>query len=256
MKKLQRTLLVLSIFFAAAMLFFTFFNFAWHSDAKGFQYGWGSPIGFQKGTLSTVADCVWTAAPFLLLLSSVFFFFGEGAKRIGTVFSCLPLSVYALLRFPDLMKEDVHHTLAFTVLGILFVGVFTMVFAFMPETKKIAPAVAFTYIGLEILFLILSFSFQEKYSYFYFQVNTLIFDRTMIFRYRFFVISTFFYYIFYALSLGLRMICLPEKAAKETDASAIQPEPVKAEEENKSDPEENEEEDYSSLTLEDLGIQR
>ncbi len=235
MSSLRRILLSLSAVFSAGMLFFTFFTLAWHSDAKGFEYGWEIPIGVNSGLLSTVADCIWMASPFFLLCASVFFC--QNKERIGILLSCLPMTLYAILRIPSFLDEKTHGTLIVTMLGILFIGVFSAFAAFLPDAKKIAPLMIFSYLGIEILLLILSALFQEKYSFFYFS-QLLPMGHTSYFRYSFFAISPFLYYFFYTLSLGLRMI--PIKEAKN------EPTP----------PQTEEEEDYSSLTLEDLGIER
>lgn len=246
MRSLRRILLSLSAICAAGMLFFTFFTLAWHSDAKGFEVGWEIPVGVNSGVLSTVADCVWMAAPFFLLLASLFF--TKKTRRIGILLSCVPLTLYALLRIPSFFDEKVHGTLFVTMLGILLIGVFSAFAAFLPDAEKIAPVMIFSYLGIELLLLILSALFQEKYSFFYFS-QLLPMGHTSYFRYSFFVISSFLYYFFYALSLGLRMI--PLSKGKETTPPETKEEPKETETE-----ESEEEEDYSSLTLEDLGIQR
>ncbi len=242
MRSLRRSLLSLSAACAAGMLFFTFFTLAWHSDAKGFQWGWEIPVGVNSGLISTVADCVWMASPFFLLIAS--FFFTEKTRRVGILLSCLPLTLYALLRVPSFLEEKTHGTLIVTMLGILIIGVFSAFAAFLPDAEKIAPLMIFSYLGIELLLLILSALFQEKYSFFYFS-QLLPMGHTSYFRYSFFAISPFLYYFFYALALGLRMIPVKEGP---TPPEKTETPPDKTEDE--------EEEDYSSLTLEDLGIQR
>ena len=251
MRSLRRILLSLSTLCAMGMLFFTFFTLAWHSDAKGFEAGFEIPIGVNSGALSTVADCVWTAAPFLLLLASPFFTKKRG--RMGILLSCLPMTLYAMLRIPSFFEEKTHGTLFVTMLGILIIGVFSAFAAFLPDAEKIAPVMIFSYFGIELLLLILSALFQEKYSFFYFS-QLLPMGHTSYFRYSFFAISPFLYYSFYTLSLGLRMIPIREEAGKEQNESV---ETAMQEEKEETEKEETEEEeDYSSLTLEDLGIQR
>ena len=254
MKSTKRLLLFLSAICALGMLFFTFFTLAWHSDAKGFECGWEIPVGVNNGLLSTVADCVWMAAPFFLVFASLFFFRGNGARRAGILLSCLPMTLYAVLRIPSFLEEKTHGTLFVTILGILLIGVFSAFAAFLPDGENIAPVMIFSYLGIELLLLILSALFQEKYSFFYFS-QLLPMGRTSYFRYSFFAISPFLYYTLYALSLGLRMIPVkdaPGREAKNDTAKPAIPDPVSAEE----DETEQEEEDLSSLTLEDLGIQR
>ena len=249
MRSLRRILLSLSAFFAVGMLFFTFFTLAWHSDAKGFEAGWEIPVGVNSGILSTLADCVWMASPFCLLLASLFF--TKNTKRVGILLSCLPMTLYALLRIPSFFEENIHGTLFVTMIGILLIGLFSAFAAFLPDAEKIAPVMIFSYLGIELLLLILSALFQEKYSFFYFS-QLLPMGHASYFRYSFFAISPFFYYVFYALSLGLRMIPIQ---AKDGESPAVESAPTEDDdEENKED--EDEEEDYSSLTLEDLGIQR
>jgi len=246
MRSLRRNLLFLSALFAAGMLFFTFFTLAWHSDAKGFETGWEIPVGVNSGVLSTVCDCIWMAAPFFLLIGSFFMGSDHGRmKKAGILLSCLPLTLYALLRVPSFFEEKVHATLLITMLGIFLIGVFSAFAAFLPDAEKIAPIMIFSYLGIELLLLLLSAIFQEKFSFFYFS-QLLPMGHTSYFRYTFFAISPFLYYFFYALSLGLRMIPLPEQTAFDKEDS---PPPSVSDEEE-------EETDYSSLTLEDLGIQR
>lgn len=250
MRSLRRNLLFLSALFAAGMLFFTFFTLAWHSDAKGFEMGWEIPVGVNSGMLSTLCDCIWMAAPFFLLIGS--FFFGSdhgGMRKAGILLSCLPLTLYALLRVPSFFEEKVHGTLLLTMLGIFLIGIFSAVAAFLPDAERIAPVMIFSYLGIELLLLVLSAIFQEKYSFFYFS-QLLPMGHTSYFRYTFFAISPFLYYLFYALSLGLRMIPLHEGTSSDGE-DCPPPSPPESEEE-----EEEEETDYSTLTLEDLGIQR
>lgn len=248
MKNRRRISLYLSLIFAAGMLLFTFYNVVWHSDAKGFETGFGNPIGYNSGTRSTVADCVWTAAPFLLLYSTFLFFLGKTERRIGIFLSALPMTLYGILRFPDLLDEKMHFTLAVTMLGMIVIGAFSIAAAFMPEAERMAPVVIFSYLGLEILLLVFSVFYGEKYSFFIFAEDLLI-GRTSVFHYTFIVISVFLYYACYALSLGLRM--LPPKMASATENL-----PDKPEDGDKTDDDDDGDEDYSSLTLEDLGIQR
>ena len=251
MRSLRRILLSLSTLCAMGMLFFTFFTLAWHSDAKGFEAGFEIPVGVNSGALSTVADCVWMAAPFLLLLASPFFTKKRG--RIGILLSCLPMTLYAMLRIPSFFEEKTHGTLFVTMLGILIIGVFSAFAAFLPDAEKIAPVMIFSYFGIELLLLILSALFQEKYSFFYFS-QLLPMGHTSYFRYSFFAISPFLYYSFYTLSLELRMIPIREEAEEDKNASVETAMQEVKEETEKEETEE--EEDYSSLTLEDLGIQR
>ena len=252
MRSLRRILLSLSTLCAMGMLFFTFFTLAWHSDAKGFEAGFEIPVGVNSGALSTVADCVWMVAPFLLLLASPFF--TKKRRRIGILLSCLPMTLYAMLRIPSFFEEKTHGTLFVTMLGILIIGVFSAFAAFLPDAEKIAPVMIFSYFGIELLLLILSALFQEKYSFFYFS-QLLPMGHTSYFRYSFFAISPFLYYSFYTLSLGLRMIPIREEAEEDKNASESAVLQEEKEETEKEETEE-EEEDYSSLTLEDLGIQR
>lgn len=251
MRSLRRILLSLSTLCAMGMLFFAFFTLAWHSDAKGFEAGFEIPVGVNSGALSTVADCVWMAAPFLLLLASPFFTKKRG--RTGILLSCLPMTLYAILRIPSFFEEKTHPTLFVTMLGILIIGVFSAFAAFLPDAEKIAPVMIFSYFGIELLLLILSALFQEKYSFFYFS-QLLPMGHTSYFRYSFFAISPFLYYSFYTLSLGLRMIPIREEA--EEDKNASESAVLQEEKEETEKEETEEEEDYSSLTLEDLGIQR
>lgn len=250
--KSVRRIHTLSALCAVGMLFFTFFTLAWHSDAKGIEYGWEIPVGVNNGLLSTVADCVWMIAPFLLLAASPLFL-KKKTRRLGILLSCLPMTLYAILRVPSFLEEKTHGTLFVTMLGILLIGVFSAFAAFLPDAKKIAPVMIFSYLGIELLLLFLSALLQEKYSFFYFS-QLLPMGHSSYFRYSFFAISPFSYYFFYALSLGLRMLPVRKIETRKEPAPVI--DPVQSTEENGNSEDEEDEEDYSSLSLEDLGIQR
>lgn len=255
MKSPRTILLSLSAFFSAGMLFFTFFTLAWHSDAKGFEWGWEIPVGFNKGLLSTVADFIWTLAPFFLLFASLFFLGGAKKRQIGILLSCLPMTLYAILRIPSFLEEKTHGTLLVTIIGILLIGVFSVFSVFIPEAKRIAPIMVFSYLGIEFLLLLLSALLQEKYSFFYFS-QLLPMGHSSYFRYSFFVISPFLYYTFYALSLGLRLIPVKERIPSDFLEQAAAKDVTPSEEKPPEEEDDEDEEDYSSLTLEDLGIQR
>ena len=176
-------------------------------------------------------------------------------KKAGILLSCLPLTLYALLRVPSFFEEKVHGTLLITMLGIFLIGVFSAFAAFLPDAEKIAPIMIFSYLGIELLLLLLSAIFQEKFSFFYFS-QLLPMGHSSYFRYSFFVISPFLYYTFYALSLGLRLIPLKERIPSYSLEQAAAKNSTPSEEKAPEEEEDEDEEDYSSLTLEDLGIQR
>ncbi|MBR5296108.1 MAG: hypothetical protein IKU24_05915 [Clostridia bacterium] len=241
----RKTALSLSLLFAVGMLLFTFITFAWFSDSQGFEVGFEIPVGTENGIVSTLADAVWMASPFLLVLSHLFFSFGKGGEKIGLLLSALPLFLYAILRILSYLGgKESHPILFFTLFSLILIASFSSVAAFVPEAKKSAAIIVFSYGAAETLLLIFSMLFQEKYSLFYFS-QLIPMGHTSYLRYSFFTISTFFYYLFYALGLGFRLLPLKEKE--------IKPKEIKIEE---IKTEEIEEEDLSSLSLEDLGISR
>ena len=86
---------------------------------------------------------------------------------------------------------------------------------------------------------------DQKLSQFYFS-QLLPIGTLSTFHYRFFIISVFLFYLFFSLSLGLRLFAGEPPVKKEPQKKAEEEEP-QVEEENL---------DYSSLSLEDLGIEK
>lgn len=235
---------ILSLLFSLGMLLFTFVTLAWSSDAEGFQIGFEIPVGTKSGILSTLADCVWMAAPFLFAAA---LYLRRLSLKISLLFSSLPLSIYAILRiFSFLGGKESHPILFFTLFSLILIAAFCAVGAFVHEVRKSAAMIAFSYGIAETLLLIFSMIFQEKYSLFYF-TQLIPMGHTSYFRYSFFAISTYLYYLFYALGLGLRL--LPEKKSVKVIKNEI-PTEIPLQEE------ETEEEDFSSLSLEDFGISK
>ncbi len=234
----------LSLVFSLGMLLFTFVTFAWFSDASGFQLGFEIPIGTENGLLSTLSDCIWMAAPFLFT-AAVFLI--SLSEKISLLLSSLPLSLYAILRiFSYLGGKESHPILFFTLFSLILMGAFSAVAAFVPEVRKSAAMIAFSYGGAETLLVIFSMLFQEKYSLFYFS-QLIPMGHTSYLRYSFFTISTFLYYVFYALGLGIRL--LPQKKWKKAEKEEPLPKIT-------TETEEIDEEELLSLSLEDLGISK
>ncbi len=234
----------LSLFCSLGMLLFTFVTFAWFSDVEGFQFGFEIPVGTENGLLSTLADCVWMAAPFLF---TVGLFIHSVSERIRLFLSSSPLFLYAILRILSYLGgKESHPILFFTLFSLILIGAFSAVAAFVPEARKSAALIAFSYGAAETLLLLFSALFQEKYSLFYFS-QLIPMGHTSYLRYSFFTISTYLYYLFYALGLGIRL--LPPKKNCEDTKEKIIPEII-------NETEEINEEDFSSLSLEDLGISK
>ncbi len=243
----RRTLSFLSLIPCTGMLFFTFFTWAWFSDANGIKFGFEIPIGTSFSTLSTLSDILWMIAPFLLFLSALWGAFETNARSFSLILSGAPLALYALLRVLLLLDGKESHGTLFIPLGACFLfGIFAVFSVFIPEARKTGALLALCYMGLEILLLILSMILKEKYSFFYFS-QLIPLGHSSYFRYSFFTISTFFYYLFYALGLSLRFF-----SAIKRDAPPKREAPPK----ETDDSSEEEEEDLSSITLEDLGISR
>ena len=260
MKKIGSKRFWLLTFFALGcalvMAFFTFFNVAWHSDIKGWEIGFSSPIGFGKGGLSTAADILYTLAPFSLIASFLLLFVGKKIAAVGGVLATLPLSAYALLQivlFASDTKEG-HFTLLITYFALLILGIFSLVAVFVPEARSVAGLFAFLYGGLELLLLIFSLLFQEKFSAFYYS-ELLPFGHNSYFRYTIFIFSMLLYYLSYALSVGLRTLAHTLHLANPAEEKEAPPTEEEQPEEEEDDEKKNEE-NTPPITLEDLGIER
>ncbi len=238
---------ILSLTLAVLMLFFTFFAWGWFSDGRGIQAYFEIPVSTEKGPLATAADLFWMASPFCLLISLVLSIFVEPKKRLSTPLSLLatlPLGLYAVLELVRIAGgEKVHGTVVITHIFLLLICTLSVFAAASPAFLRFAAQLCLIHAGLETLLLILSFVLDQKLSQFYFS-QLLPIGTLSTFHYRFFVISVFLFYLFYSLSLALRMMAgeAPEKK-KET------PEEIE-------EPKIEEELDFSSLSLEDLGIEK
>ncbi len=242
---------------ALVMAFFTFCNVAWHSDVKGWEFGFSSPIGFGKGGLSTAADILYTLAPFSLIASLLLLCISKKSATVGSVLATLPLSAYALLQiilFASDTKEG-HFTLLITYFALLILGVFSLVAVFVQEVRSLTGLLAFIYGGLELLLLIFSLLFQEKFSAFYYS-ELLPFGHNSYFRYTIFILSILLYYLSYSLSVGLRTLASPLPFAHLAEEKDAPPPAEEHTEEEEDDDGEDDEEVPPSITLEDLGIER
>lgn len=249
---------ILALVFAIGMLLFTFVTLAWFSD-RGLVIGFEIPVSTKSGLVSTIADLLWMAAPFALIASLFLSALGKKGNRIAPAVATLPLFGYAFLELAPLVlfgADNVLFSQIFTEGFLLLLGAFAFVSLFVPESRAITAFLALTHLFLQIFLAILSFLFGEKYSWFYFS-QLIPFGKYDSFRYTFFVISVFLYYLFDSLSLAL--LLLPQKAPEKEDPCA---EAKKAEveapekEEADPDPEKASEADLSSLSLEDFGIER
>ncbi len=241
----------LSLLFSLGMLLFTFVTLAWFSDSQGFQIGFEIPVGVESGLLSTVCDAFWMAAPFFMLFSLFLISLSGKGEKTGLFLSALPLFLYAILRILSFLGgKESHPILFFTLFSLILTFAFTAVAAFVPEVRRSAAWIAFSYGGAETLLLIFSILFQEKFSLFYFS-QLIPLGHTSYIRYSFFTISTYLYYLFYSLSLGIRLLPVKELLKKDPVA-----EENPLQEEKTEETEEIDEEDLSSLSLEDFGISK
>ncbi len=284
MKK-SSVLSLLALFFAVSMLVFTFFTCGWFyldnrfeqgtssgntlpiqlENSNGFQFGFEIPIGTKNGFLSTLSDCIWTFSPFLMILSIALSFFlqGEKAKRVSFFLAGVPAVLYPLSQMIlFLTGKDVHFTFLITLFFLLAVGGLTLFGIFHPEVRPFAWQVALFHVGLEILLLILSLIFREKYSFFYF--SEYFHNGNLWSRFHYFIFSVFVYYISYSLSIAFLHLSQnrkaprsPKYAVKEETGISL---PFENEAEQESpETEENEDpavEEEIPLSLEDLGMER
>lgn len=245
MKKTGKAVFTLSLLFSLGMLFFTFCTLAWHSDLKGFQWGFEIPLTLGGSFFKTCADALWLMAPFCLILSLVWFRKPGRRDRAGVLLSALPLSLYAVFRaLSYLAGEKSHWILFFTLFCLVFCGAFTALSAFDPSLRKTASFLFFSYGAAETLLLVFSALFHEKYSLFYFY-QLLPLGHTSHIAYSFVVISVYLYYLFYALAAGFRLLSPTKREEKRQDP------PVPEDEEKKE-----EETQEIPLSLEDFGLQR
>lgn len=250
MKKTKNTtLFILSLLSAVGMLLFTFCTLAWYSD-QGIKLGFEIPVSTARGFLMTLSDTLWMAAPFVLLISLFLAKAGNTGRKIALFLAPLPLSLYAIIRtLAYLSGNKSHITLFVTLFFMIFLGAFTCTSAVEESIRPITSKLCFTYMGIETLLVILSFLLKEKYSFFYFS-QLLPMGHFSHFRYSFFSVSIFLYYIFFALSLSL-LLLMTNTPEEETIPSVENEETEEIKQEEKE-----EEEDLTTLSLEDLGIER
>lgn len=232
----------LSLFFSLAMLFFTFFAFGWFSDARGFEAWFEIPVGTGNGTLSTIGDCIWMAAPFFLLLSILFSY----GKNLFLPAATLPLFLFSILQFCLFAGgKESHFSIIITLSFLLAIGFFALFSPKIPDFGRASFLFAFLHLVTEGILIVLSLIFREKFSQFYF--SEILPMGHSGFRYRFFVISVCLYYLSYSLALLLRHL------AGEKPEKKISPPPADEQEEEEA---EEETEESAPLSLEDFGIER
>jgi hypothetical protein len=251
---------ILSLVCALGMLCFTFVTLAWFSD-RGLVIGFEIPVGTKSGVIGTLADLFWMVAPFCLLAAVFLGAIGQKGKKIAPALAALPLFGYAFFEMAPLAlfgADNVLFSQIFTQGFLLLLGAFAFVSVFVPESRSITAFLALAHLFLQIFLALLSFLFGEKYSWFYFS-QLIPFGRYDSFRYTFFVISVFLYYLCYSLALALLLLpqkeCISagiaspntEKALESAEKSALSEEEQASEEEST---------DLSSLSLEDFGIER
>ncbi len=234
---------------SVVMLFFTFFAWGWFSDARGLEAYFEIPIGTEHSALSTLADALWMATPFLLLISSFLILSPSPThKRIALIFTPIPLGIYAFFQILLFLGEkEGHFSILITLFFILFTSCLTILSAFIPELGRFAGQSAMCHVLVEIILVILSFVFQEKFSQFYFS-QLLPMGHLSGFRYSFFLISVCLYYLSY--SLFLACLNFSDTAKKEKKSK---PEEPKKEE---SEPEPDSDAEKIPLDLADFGIEK
>lgn len=254
-KKSHAPFLFFPLITSLAMLFFTFFQVGWFSDRNGFKAYFEIPVRTEGG-LDTFADLIWMAAPFALFIG-IFLASAGGGKALRAVSVCcvsLPLSLYALLQiFSFLGEKEGHFSLLVTDFFLILCGSLAIACVFIPELRRFAAQLTAAHIAVEILLLILSFAFEEKYSQFYFS-QLLPMGRFSGFRYTFFLLSVFLYHLFYSLSL-LFFLLRKETALSPSVTKAEARSPSEAEEEPDFSKEDSEE-DEPPLSLQDFGIEK
>ena len=238
-----------SIFLAALMLFFTFFAWGWFSDARGVEAYFEIPVSTDKGPLATTADLLWMASPFFLLIALFFSLFPKKRKSLSlslSLFATLPLGLYSILELISIMDgEKVHGSVVTTLVFLLLFAVFCPTAAKNPSLQTLTAQLFLIHAALETALLFLSFLLEQKLSQFYFS-QLLPIGTLSTFHYRFFIISVFLFYLFFSLSLGLRPLAGEPPEKKEKTPQREEEEPA-VEEENL---------DFSSISLEDLGIEK
>lgn len=244
-KHLAYTVLCLSL----VMLFFTFFAWGWFSDARGFDAYFEIPIGTEHGTLSTIADALWMATPFVLLISSLFIL-SANKIQFAKILAPIPLSLYALLQIVLFLDEkEGHFSVLITLFFVLLTSALTFFSARIPELGRFAGQCALFHLLCEIVLLICSLVFEEKYSQFYFS-QLLPMGHYSGFRYSFFLISVFLYY----LSHSLFLVCLNFCKTSNKDMPKKPEEKEQEASEPAQDP--SQEEGDIPLTLADFGIEK
>lgn len=244
----RKTLLTLSLLFALGMGLFTFVTFGYFAD-EGFRWGLEIPIGHNKGPLSTAADFIWTASPFLAILSALFALFWKGKRENNALLLLLALPPVLYTAAQILLAIDgkeLPPSLWFTHLFLAALGILAAFSLFFPQGARPTAKLSLIYCMAEFFLLLLSLLFREKYSQFYLG-GYVISD----FYYFHVILSVFFYHLFYALSLATRLFALSPQASPNPDQQK-KDEP----EEEKSEESEEEDEEESPLSLEDFGIER
>lgn len=239
----------LSLGFACVMLFFTFFQWGWFSDSRGMDAYFEIPIGTKDGSLSTFADMLWMSAPFFLL-GSVLLSFLLPKKEMTpalTFFAVFPEAFYAVLQLILYASgKEAHFSLIVTQVFLIVICILGLFAGKSLGLRSFLGQFCLIHVGVETVLLILSMLLEEKLSQFYFS-ELLPMGMFSNFRYRFFVISVFLYYVSYSLSLGFRFLCgsPPEKNNEPPRPPQIPKEP-----------DVDEDAEAYSLTLEDFGIEK
>lgn len=241
---------------AFLMLLFTFLQWGWFSD-KGLDAFFQIPVSTKKEGLDLFADLIWMAAPFSLIVG---LFLPRNTKPLRVLSmgcACLPLTLYSLFQILLFLGEkEGHFSLLITYFFLILCGILTVASVFLPELRRFAAQLLWVYAGAELLLLILSFIFQEKYSQFYFS-QLLPVGHYSHFRYSFFLISLFLYYLTYTIAL---ISLLSETNERKTATSLKEVKTLEnskeAETKTESEEPETENTEDAPLSLEDFGIER
>ncbi len=206
-------LTALSFFFALGMTFFTFFDWGWFSGQTGWIARWAVPIGTQNGPLSMLSDILWLLSPFFCIFAIVLSTLGRKGytEKISYLLFSLPLSLYSLLKFSLSLAEKKESPLSLNLLYfvLIILGLFTLICAFKAEGTQITAHLSLFHAVMEAVLVLVSFLLKERLSPFYF--SQLL---PVGFRFTYFLISTFCYYLFHSLSLAC---FLYSKKQKEPD---------------------------------------
>jgi len=251
----RKTFGILSLIASGGMLLFTFVTLAWRSDL-GFQWGLEIPVGTEKGILSTVADFFWMASPFLAFIASaLLLLFPRGNPRPPLILMGIAALSYPFLQMLLAIEgKELHASLWLSLILQFLLGLLALGAAYLPEIRRAAASLTLFDLSLEIALVLLSFLFHQKLSQFYFGEKIWISRLDYIF-FSYLVISILLYHLFFlsALVLHLRAAAKEELSSENIDSDPPEPPASEPREETEED---REDAVSSSISLQDLGLER